>query len=646
MHAYFYTPLNRNIPLSEPNSQHILKNIAKFRRLALGSAVFIAILSAVMVFKFTSVLDSTSATKINLAGKQRMLAQRLLTESLLIDASVKTGDWDALPKVHTQLAETITRLEEDHRALFANLKAPTSPDSPFTPEQEAYQSIVLPFQSMIAAAVELNKLTASMIRRSPYIDDQTITRVTASKNEITQAHAYYLPKMETIVTIYEQEYKSKISKSTHQAKLGLIALFVILGANLLFVVEPTILLIRRQLRELDKATRRAKRADAIRWRLLTNMGHEFRTPMTAIMGFADLLDEESITDNERARLTKSIYNSSTQLTHLIETMLDMSAIESGQLRIVDDSCNLHQTLEKLRDDASTLALAKNLELTLTIDDSCPSQITTDQKRLQQILYNLIDNAIKFTSEGKVEIKTSFDNTSNTIAFAITDTGIGINQRDQQSIFDPFIQAEDNVTRSFGGAGLGLSVAKELAKALQGDITLDSTPDQGSTFTLTINPGQVEYNNPNDATPITQQDDTLLAHSKVLIVDDAKDNRILLKHILKKTGAQIEFAHDGQEAIDAIELAIESNEPYDLILMDMQMPVLDGYHATVQLRENGITTPIIALTAHALDGDRDHCINAGCDEYMTKPIDKAALIETCSQLLAKEDTTDFEIKKAA
>lgn len=585
-----------------------------------------------MLLRVTSALDSSAATKINVAGKQRLLAQRTLTDAVIIDNAARTANWSALEPALIDLNRSAKELQAGQISLRS------ANGSDFTQathaEADAFSEINLPMLRILKSTEELSKLTTSMIRRSPYIDEQTFNRVTAAKDEIAQAHAIFLPRMEAIVDLCEQEHKSKIERSLSQAKAGMLILMIVLIATILFVVEPTILIIRRQIKDLDKATRYAKRADATRWRLLTNMGHEFRTPMNAIMGFADLLNEDTLSEPERSRLVKSIYDSSTQLTHLIESMLDMSAIEAGQLRIIKNPCDFRQILTQLQSDMTSLATHKKLELNFSPDESCPKQITSDAKRIEQILYNLIENAIKFTQEGGVNIEAALSSDQSLLEIRIIDTGIGIKEEDQKLIFDPFRQAEDSLTRNFGGAGLGLAISRDLARAMGGDVTVISIPGKGSTFTLTIDPGEIKDQPISVGTINQEPPPTSIESQKILIVDDAKDNRVLLQHILKRTGAVIEFAHDGQQAVDAINEAIGSNSPYALVLMDMQMPVLDGYHATVQLRQQGITTPIIALTAHALDGDREHCLSAGCDEYMTKPVNKTLLIESCAQLIAR------------
>lgn len=604
-----------------------------------------------MIFKITSALDYTSAKRLNLASKQRMLSERLLSTALEIDTATRTSNFSQLPENYKALQSTITELQSAHSTLANKSGIFESGFTRSQTEQDIYQLVELSFNALSKSAAELDKLTTSIIRRSPYIDEQTSRRLTSTKDEIRASHTKFVAGMSDLVIYYEQQYTTGIQSSTKQAKIGIMILLVVLAINIFFVVEPSILIIRKQVRSLDIATKQAKRADIVRWRLLTNMGHEFRTPMNAIMGFANLINEGSLTAEERSRLAVSIYESSSHLTHLIETMLDMSAIESGQLRIINEPCHLDPLLEQLRADIASKCNAKGLKLNIVIDPHCNKLITTDAKRLAQILYNLAENAIKFTAKGSVNITATMAmNTEKpTLLFKVKDSGIGIKPEFHQSIFDPFSQAEDAMTRNYGGVGLGLAVSRDLARAMGGDIVVESTLGKGSTFFLTIDPGeqtplsatdQAHSNqhaqtndSPQPAQTTAPTSSPQFKNARVLIVDDSEDNRVLLKHYFKSTGAQVVFANDGQQAINTVQDAINSNEPFQLILMDMQMPVLDGYHATVKLRNQGITVPIIAITAHALAGDREHCLSAGCDEYMTKPVDKQQLMDTCTALLA-------------
>ncbi len=277
----------------------------------------------------------------------------------------------------------------------------------------------------------------------------------------------------------------------------------------------------------------------------------------------------------------------------------------------------------------------------------PETIQNDPTRLKQILVNLIGNAIKFTETGGVRLVTRFvdDGAEPNIQFDVVDTGLGMTKEQVGKLFQAFTQADTSTTRKFGGTGLGLMISKRLAEMLGGDITIESKPGEGSTFRVTINTGSLDgvkmIADPLSATIITPDmtatapstDQPALEGRCILLAEDGPDNQRLITHFLKKAGAEVTVKENGKLAADAALAARDEGNPFDVILMDMQMPVMDGYEATGLLRQKGYTAPIIALTAHAMAGDRQKCINAGCDDYATKPIGRKKLIETIRQHLA-------------
>jgi len=622
------------------DSQSVRRSISRFRKLTLASVVVIMIINIFMVHRITSVLDHGSATKINDSGRMRLISQRIRSIAYEIHVAVETGDWNNLELLHTQLTDTRNSFKHNYDTLYGNQAPEDFFPNATLEERDQVSSIVLPYNRLTTAAQELDKLTLNSIRTAPYVNDLNKSRIKTSMDEISDAQSLFLPRMNTIVTLFEQRSSMEISESTRQARIGLLMLAVLLAAMVLFIIEPTILIVRRQLRELDLSNRRERKAVSVRWRLLTNMGHEFRTPMNAILGFAELLSDDSLTEPERERLSGSIHDSARHLEKLIETMLDMSAMESGQLRVNNTCSRLRDVMMPCIERAQTETIANGLELRVLLDPSCDIEIDTEPKRLSQVFEKLIDNAIKFTAEGHIEISARVESTQthHESIVEISDTGIGIEPDQFEFIFDAFHQAQNNLTREFGGSGLGLSFARDLADALGGTIEVQSTPNEGSTFTVRLRTPKRSHQN---ARPSNIQADTkkaaIFSNRRMLVVDDAKDNRVLLQHFLKRTGARIDFAYDGQQAIQRVYASIAESDPYEIVLMDMQMPVLDGYNATKQLRESGYNAPIIAITAHALDGDREHCLNAGCNEYLSKPVNRNALIQMCHDMLASPST---------
>ena len=383
------------------------------------------------------------------------------------------------------------------------------------------------------------------------------------------------------------------------------------------------------------------------------MSHEIRTPMTAILGFTDILlnNLRKKEDIESANIVK---RNGEYLIGVINDILDLSKIEARKLELEQVPVN---TIELIRDIIALMQIKadlKELELVVSFDNPIPETIVTDPTRLRQILINLLGNAIKFTDSGYVELRTRTIHLEDGFAqlqFDVIDTGIGISETALAQIYQPFTQADSSTTRKYGGTGLGLAISKRLSEMLGGRIHVTSTIGSGSTFTISVNTGslegvrlqQVDQNSFNStATECSQElSDHIgktISSSRVLVVEDGLDNQRLISFLLKKEGMHVDLADNGQLGYDQIMAAELAAEPYDFVLMDMQMPVMDGYTATSKLREAGYTRPIIALTAHAMKNDMEKCLTAGCDAYATKPVDRRKLLETLARLSATVEST--------
>ncbi|MDX1657108.1 MAG: ATP-binding protein, partial [Candidatus Competibacteraceae bacterium] len=385
-------------------------------------------------------------------------------------------------------------------------------------------------------------------------------------------------------------------------------------------------LVAERTRELEAARRVADAANRAKSEFLANMSHEIRTPMTAIMGYADVLLAH-VRDPDNRQCVETIKRNGHHLVEIIDDILDLSKIEAGKLELERRRFSPEQVVADVHSLMEVRARERGVPLGVEYQGLIPATIESDPTRLRQVLANLVGNAIKFTEQGWVRlvVRLLSDEITPRLEFQVIDTGIGIGPEQLARLFRPFSQADTSVTRRFGGTGLGLAICRRLVEMLGGEITVDSAPNQGSTFAFTVTTGSLaqvplvepggEIKPPAVATvPVAALD------GRILVVDDRHEIRMLIQHYLENAGARVVTASDGQAGLERALEAEKTAEPFDLVVMDMQMPVLDGYQATARLRAAGFCRPIIALTAAAMQGDREKCLAAGCDDYLSKPVD--------------------------
>lgn len=379
---------------------------------------------------------------------------------------------------------------------------------------------------------------------------------------------------------------------------------------------------------LKAAKEKAEESDRLKSAFLANMSHEIRTPMNAILGFSQLLnDVESV--EERNKFINLITSNSEHLLSLINDIIDVSKIEAGLMTIESNECSVNRLLEELYIIFNTNKKVKenNIQIILNIPlTENESLILTDSKRLRQILSNLIDNAIKFTESGSIEYGYKIKD-PQTLEFYVKDSGEGIPEDKQEIIFERFIQTDMSLTRTQGGTGLGLSITKAFVKLFGGEISVKSEIDQGSTFYFTL-PYKKSKSIIKPRVAEKNEIDYIWKNKTILIAEDVEDNFLLVENILNNTQVQILWAKDGKETIDIC----KENKNIDLILMDIRMPILNGYEATKQIKQFNSGLPIIALTAYAIDGDSTKAFEYGCDDYITKPVIKAELLSIINNYL--------------
>ncbi|KAA3612490.1 MAG: response regulator [Calditrichaeota bacterium] len=392
--------------------------------------------------------------------------------------------------------------------------------------------------------------------------------------------------------------------------------------------------------KLKEALAKAESATRMKGDFIATVSHEIRTPMNGILGMTTLLRDSNLNE-EQKEFVDMIQSSADSLLTIIDDILDFSKLESGKLRVENVSFNILEVLNEIAVVFGELSSSKGLDFQLKMEDEFQNNVIGDPVRLRQVLINIIGNAIKFTLQGYIKLSVKMDSIAGNIKmvqFKIEDTGIGIEKQQLDTIFDRFTQADASTTRKFGGTGLGLAITKELVDLMSGELQIDSRPGIGTVFLIKI-PFKLDSSlRGNEEKPNNNRNlaslNGIAKGKTILLVEDNLINQKVASLILQKTGCSIETALNGQEAVEMV----KSNN-YDLIFMDIQMPVLNGVEATAKIRvlqQNDKYTPIIAMTADAMKGDREKYISAGMDDYISKPIKQEVLFSVLSEWISKNN----------
>ncbi len=596
--------------------------------LGFGTVIVLVILLAIVTMNrvnsvktsFARVVEVNNA-KIELAMTMReaIRLRKISLHKMLITEDVFERD-DELLKFYDYAG--IYRIAREKLATFEPTKEESSINSRLNEQTRISQPVNRNVTELISDNVPIIEIKPMLTKAAA-----NQSKVLELLNELV---AHHKVRSSNAVANAQQEYKSML---TFTITLGSIIILIIVGIGVF---------VGRYVTKQNAALLNATEAKSS---FLAVMSHEIRTPLTSIIGFGESLQENNFSTANENKAVNSIVRNGKHLLQIINDVLDLSKVEAGKIDMEQIDTPLFELIKDIVAITEPEAKEKGLVFKINYNFPLPANIITDPVRLKQILINVCSNAIKFTASGYVSINISYGHETNMIDFLVADTGIGLSTDQQEKIFESFTQADSSTTRRFGGTGLGLHLSKQFAEILGGDITVKSQRHKGSQFTISIAAGNINSDNFVNALPdqkiikpIKKQTRKVL-DGCILLAEDNIDNQRLFDMYISRTGAKLVIANNGAEAVDKA-----NNQHFDLILMDKLMPVMGGMEAVQELRDTGYKKPIVALTANATQQDREECLSAGCDDFLTKPVDMTkfmAILEKYLPASTKSDTDQPE-----
>lgn len=508
------------------------------------------------------------------------------------------------------------------------------------PMNEVERSIQQQLTLITRVAQPLNKKAAEMIA-----DEAPGDKTRQVAKDALHQQQLLLVQLDKLVDLQNQYANEALHsgrvKYDHSLQLMLLLCLVMVVVAFIVVRRLSSYIAENNRKLLDKnkelatATHKAIEATRAKSSFLATMSHEIRTPLSAIIGFAEASQDAERSEEEHHEATQKIIRNGNHLLKIINDILDVSKIEANKLELEHVEVSLFDLLADIEALIKPQAETKGLLFKINVEFPMPDTILSDPLRIKQMLINLCGNALKFTDHGHLIIKVRYDHIKQQIIFSVHDSGIGMTPDQVKKVFNVFAQADSSTTRKYGGTGLGLSLCKQLAEAMGGSIAVESKLGLGSLFRIVINAEpsansrliNSQEDRPTVGATKLYTESLVQLQGRVLVADDNTDNQQLISYFIGKMGPQVAFAENGAVALEKV-----CSQSFDLVLMDMQMPVMSGTEAVKQIRQRGLHLPIVALTANATREDRETCLSAGCNDFLTKPIDRMRLYQLLSQHL--------------